>query len=105
VGILLPQCPETAIDHVAIYKLGGIAIPLFTLFGPDALEYRLGNSEAKAVITDGANIEKILQIKSKLPHLKIIIPTKAKSEEGVHFQQPTQYGIHHIAGAAVVSDR
>ena len=84
VGILLPQCPETAIAHVAIYKLGGIAIPLFTLFGPDALEYRLGNSEAKAVITDGSNIEKILQIKSKLPHLKIIITTKAKSEEGVH---------------------
>jgi len=84
VGILLPQCPETAIAHVAIYKLGGIAIPLFTLFGPDALEYRLGNSEATAVITDGANIEKILQIKSKLPHLKIIIATKAKNEEGVH---------------------
>jgi acetyl-CoA synthetase len=84
VGILLPQCPETAIAHVAIYKLGGIAIPLFTLFGPDALEYRLGNSEATAVITDGANIEKILQIKSKLPHLKIIIATKARNEDGVH---------------------
>jgi acetyl-CoA synthetase len=83
VGILLPQCPETAIAHVAIYKLGGIAIPLFTLFGPDALEYRLGNSAAKAVITDGANIEKILQIKSKLPHLKIIIPTHGKSVEWV----------------------
>ena len=84
VGILLPQCPETAIAHVAIYKLGGIAIPLFTLFGPDALEYRLGNSEAKAVITDGSNIEKIMQIKGKLPHLKIIIATKAKAEDGVH---------------------
>ncbi len=84
VGILLPQCPETALSHLAIYKLGGIAIPLFTLFGPDALEYRLGNSEAKAVITDAANIEKIEQIRSKLPHLKIIIATKAKPMEGVH---------------------
>ncbi|OGP58345.1 MAG: AMP-dependent synthetase [Deltaproteobacteria bacterium RBG_13_49_15] len=83
VGILLPQCPETALSHVAVYKIGGIAIPLFTLFGPDALEYRLGNSEAKAVITDAANIEKILQIKDNLPHLKIIIAAKAKPEEGV----------------------
>ncbi len=83
VGILLPQCPETALAHIAIYKLGAIAIPLFTLFGPDALEYRLGNSEAKAVITDQANIEKIEQVKSKLPHLKIIIATKAKPIEGV----------------------
>ena len=67
VGILLPQCPETALSHLAIYKLGGIAIPLFTLFGPDALEYRLGNSEAKAVITDAANIEKIEQIRRQTP--------------------------------------
>jgi len=83
VGILLPQCPETALSHIAIYKLGAIAIPLFTLFGPDALEYRLSNSEAKAVITDAANIEKILQIKDALPHLKIIIATRAKPQEGV----------------------
>src|SRR4030042_6706932 len=77
VGLLLPQCPETALGHIAIYKLGAIAIPLFTLFGPDALEYRLSNSEAKAVITDAANIEKILQIKDALPQLKIIIATRA----------------------------
>ncbi len=83
VGILLPQCPETALSHIAIYKVGAIAIPLFTLFGPDALEYRLSNSEAKAVITDAANIEKILQIKDALPHLKIIIATRAKPQEGV----------------------
>lgn len=83
VGILLPQCPETALSHIAIYKMGAIAIPLFTLFGPDALEYRLSNSEAKVVITDAANIEKILQIKDALPHLKIIIATRAKPQEGV----------------------
>jgi acetyl-CoA synthetase len=83
VGILLPQCPETALAHIAIYKLGAIAIPLFTLFGPDALEYRLGNSEAKAVITDAANIEKILQIRDKLPILKTLIAAKAKPQEGI----------------------
>ncbi|HSR12423.1 MAG TPA: AMP-binding protein, partial [Thermodesulfobacteriota bacterium] len=83
VGILLPQCPETALSHLAVYKIGAIAIPLFTLFGPDALEYRLGNSEAKAVITDAANIEKILEIKNNLPHLKVIIATKTKPREGL----------------------
>jgi hypothetical protein len=36
VGVLLPQRPETAIAHLAIYKLGAIAIPLFVQFGPDA---------------------------------------------------------------------
>jgi acetyl-CoA synthetase len=83
VGILLPQCPETAITHVAVYKIGAIAIPLFTLFGPDALEYRLSNSGAKAVVTDGANIEKLLQIRERLPELKLLFVTKGKSEAGV----------------------
>jgi len=83
VGILLPQCPETAISHIAIYKIGAIAIPLFTLFGTDALEYRLSNSEAKGIITDEANIHKILEIWEKLPHLKVVIVTTGEKKEGV----------------------
>ncbi len=83
VGILLPQCPETAISHIATYKIGAIAIPLFTLFGPDALEYRLSNSEAKAIITDWANLEKVLEIRERLPKLELIMVTKGEPMEGV----------------------
>jgi acetyl-CoA synthetase len=83
VGILLPQCPETAISHIAVYKIGAIAIPLFTLFGTDALEYRLSNSEAKGIVTDEANIHKILEIWEKLPHLKVVIVTTGEKKEGV----------------------
>jgi acetyl-CoA synthetase len=59
VGILLPQRPETAIAHLAIYKLGAVAVPLFVQFGPDAIEHRLADSGAKALITDGENLSKI----------------------------------------------
>ncbi|MBV8131224.1 MAG: acyl-CoA synthetase [Alphaproteobacteria bacterium] len=59
VGVLLPQRPETAIAHIAIYKLGAVALPLFTQFGPDALEHRLGDSGARALITDGENLAKV----------------------------------------------
>jgi acetyl-CoA synthetase len=59
VGVLLPQRPETAITHLAIYKLGAIAVPLFVQFGPDALEHRLADSGAKVLITDGENLAKI----------------------------------------------
>ncbi len=75
VGILLPQSPETAISHIAIYKIGAIAIPLSSLFGTDALEYRLSNSEAKGIVIDDANLHKILEIREKLPNLKVIIVT------------------------------
>jgi acetyl-CoA synthetase len=59
VGVLLPQRPETAIAHLAIYKLGAIALPLFTQFGTDALEHRLGDSGARALVTDGENLSKV----------------------------------------------
>ena len=82
-GILLPQCPETGISHIAVYKIGGIAIPLFTLFGVDALEYRLINSEAKCIVTNGENLYKVLKIWNRLPHLKHVFVTRGKKEEKV----------------------
>ncbi|MGD9078755.1 MAG: acyl-CoA synthetase [Desulfobacterales bacterium] len=82
-GILLPQCPETAISHIAAYKLGAIAIPLFTLFGTDALEYRLSNSQAKGIITDSANLPKILEIRQNLPDLEVVIITRGEKPEEV----------------------
>jgi acetyl-CoA synthetase len=73
VGILLPQRPETLISHVAIYKLGAIALPLLTLFGPEALGFRLGDSEARAVVTDKDNLPKLLEIRQHLPELRSIL--------------------------------
>ena len=73
VGILLAQRPETAIAHLAVYKLGAIAMPLFTLFGPDALVYRLENSGAKAVIGDAASLDKIAPLRDRLPALETLV--------------------------------
>ena len=52
VAIMLPQMPEVAAAHFAIYKLGAVALPIAILFGPDALSYRLQNSGAKALLTN-----------------------------------------------------
>jgi acetyl-CoA synthetase len=71
-AILLPQAPETAIAHVAAYKAGLVAVPLFTLFGEDALEYRLGNSGATALVTDRTGYAKIAAIRERLPDLRHI---------------------------------
>ena len=70
VGVLLPQRPETAIAHLAIYKLGAVAVPLFVQFGPDALEHRLADSGARALITDGDNLAKVPR---DLPELATIL--------------------------------
>ena len=72
VGIFLPQAPETALAHLAAYKLGAIAVPLFALFGVEALQYRLSNSGAVALVTDTAGLAKIAQIRDSLPELKTV---------------------------------
>jgi acetyl-CoA synthetase len=56
-AIHLPQSPEALISHIAIQKLGAIALPLFTLFGPDAIFYRLADSGARVLITTPAAFE------------------------------------------------
>ena len=72
-GILLPQAPETALAHIAAYKLGAIAVPLFTLFGVEALEYRLADSGAKALVTDTGGLAKIAEIRDRLPALEFVL--------------------------------
>ena len=55
-ALLLPQSSEAVVGHFAAYKLGAIMVPLAVLFGPDALRYRLRDSGAKAILTDGAGV-------------------------------------------------
>ena len=81
-AVLLPQTPETVLTHLACYKLGAIVVPLFTLFGEDGLQYRLSNSDAKIVVTDSANLPKLLNIRQKLPELQAVYCTD-KSGSGM----------------------
>jgi len=73
VAVLLPQTLETAIGHIAIYKLGAIAVPLFALFGPEALQYRLANSGARAVLTNRDGAAKLAEIRGILPDLAHVL--------------------------------
>lgn len=105
VGILLPQCPETALAHLALYKIGAIAIPLFTLFGQDALEYRLNNAEARALITDPANLEKIRLIRDALPSLETILVTGEAGGPGeLSFWEVLEKGSSDFSAAKTTLD-
>ncbi|UYO94608.1 acyl-CoA synthetase [Pollutimonas sp. M17] len=73
IGILLPQAPETAFAHIAAYKIGCIAIPLFTLFGAEALRYRLGDSGARVVVTNAEGAAKLAEIRGQLPDLQTVL--------------------------------
>ncbi|MEZ5932853.1 MAG: acyl-CoA synthetase [Alphaproteobacteria bacterium] len=76
VAILLGQRVETLLGHLAAWKLGAITVPLFPLFGPEALAFRLGDSGASLLITDPAGAEKIDAIRDALGDLKLVISTE-----------------------------
>ena len=83
VAILLPQCPETAFGHIAVHKLGAISIPLFTLFGAEALSYRLYDSGASCVITDAAGAERLAALRAELPALRHVFCIDRASSHGL----------------------
>jgi acetyl-CoA synthetase len=72
IAILLPQGPAVAVSHVAIYKLGAIALPLAMLFGVEAISYRLRDSGARALITCAQGVAKLATIRDDAPDLEFV---------------------------------
>lgn len=87
VAIVLPQRPETAICQIACHQLGAIAMPLSTLFGPDALEYRLQDSAGTVAIVDQAGAANLQQIRAACPHLKHVIALECSVPGALDWQQ------------------
>ncbi|WP_018429559.1 AMP-binding protein [Hoeflea sp. 108] len=84
VALLLPQSFETAIAHVAIYKLGAITVPLALLFGVEALEYRLQTAGVRAIVTNGAGFAKVGLIKGRLPELETVVVVDSGDANDFH---------------------
>ena len=82
VAILLPQRPETAMCHIACYKIGAIAVPMASLFGEEALKFRLQDSGARVVVTDASGFEKIQAIREDLDPAPLLIHVDASFEDG-----------------------
>jgi acetyl-CoA synthetase len=51
IGVFMPMVPEIVIAMLAIIKIGGIFLPLFSGFGAAAIVSRLNDADAKALIT------------------------------------------------------
>lgn len=64
---LLPRTPELIITILATWRIGAVYQPLFTAFGPKAIEHRIQLAQSKLVITDLANREKLSEISSCPP--------------------------------------
>lgn len=59
VAVLLPKTPELLITSLAVWRLGAVYVPLFTAFGPDAVDYRVTNSSTRVVVTNAVQRPKL----------------------------------------------
>ena len=73
VALILPQRPETVVAHIAINRIGAVAVPLSFLFGPEALEYRLHNSETKVAFVDPQSLPNMAAIRERCPGVARVV--------------------------------
>jgi acetyl-CoA synthetase len=50
VGIFMPQVPETVVGLLACARLGAVAVPIFSGYGPEAVAERLNGCEAQVLL-------------------------------------------------------
>ena len=73
VAIVLPQRFETAVAYMAVLQMGAVAMPLSMLFGPEALAFRIQDSQAAVAIADEAAWEALAQVRQECPGLRTVI--------------------------------
>ncbi|MDQ7745379.1 acyl-CoA synthetase [Hydrogenophaga pseudoflava] len=77
VAIVLPQRFETAVAYMAVLQMGAVGMPLSQLFGPEALEFRLHDSEAVVAICDASTLPAMLSVTAQCPLLRSVIAVDA----------------------------
>ena len=85
VAIVLPQSFEAAIAHLAVYRLGAIAVPLALRFGPDALGYRMAAAGTKMLVIDASGLPTFAAVTHDLPKLEEIVAVGAEREDLLDF--------------------
>jgi acetyl-CoA synthetase len=80
VAIVLPQRFETAVAYMAVLQMGAVAMPLSQLFGPEALEFRLQDSEAVVAIGDAQTLAHVQAVRASCPDLRQVIGVRVDAQ-------------------------
>jgi len=73
VAMVMPQRFETAVAYMAVLQMGAVAMPLSMLFGPEALSFRLQDSDARVVICEAAALPAVAAARGDCPGLQTVI--------------------------------
>ncbi|WP_439112715.1 acyl-CoA synthetase [Hydrogenophaga sp.] len=82
VAIVMPQRFETAVAYMAVLQMGAVGMPLSQLFGPEALEFRLQDSEAVAAICDASTLAAVQSVSAHCPLLHTLMAVDTPAQHG-----------------------
>ena len=82
VAIVMPQRFETAVAYMAVFQMGAVAMPLSMLFGPEALAFRLQDSEAVLAICDETSIASVNAVRAQCRSLRTLVAAGAATGQG-----------------------
>ncbi|MFB6205444.1 MAG: AMP-binding protein [Haloglomus sp.] len=107
VGVCCPQFAATPLTHLACWKAGAVSVPLTTLFGRDALEHRLGDAAAVAVVAHRSVLDDLGSI--DLPALESVFTVGADTDEAAAAADALDAGHESLdalaeAGAETMAD-
>jgi acetyl-CoA synthetase len=84
VSVLLPKSMELVVALLAIWRIGAVHVPLFTAFGPEAVEYRVGHSGSCVLVTDTDNVGKLTGEPGPLEHVICVDAARATVRSNLH---------------------
>ena len=82
VAIVMPQRFETAVAYMAVFQIGAVAMPLSMLFGPEALAFRLHDSEAVLALADESAVAAVQSVRGDCPALRTLVAVGAAAGQG-----------------------
>jgi len=91
VGIYMPMVPEVVAVLFGCLKIGAVAVPVFSGYGPTALQSRMDDAEAKVIFTTFSGRRRGKEINAK-PDVDEAAKTLPKLEHVIVLERVTESG-------------
>lgn len=72
VAVHTGQRPETAVTHLAVYKLGAVVATISQLYGPETLKHILADSRARVLVTQDAAWAPLRSLRPAVTHCLVV---------------------------------
>lgn len=96
--VMLPRRPEWQVVMLGLMKLGIVPAPCTTMLRPKDIEYRANLAEARAIITDTANADKVEAVKDTCPTLEHLILVGGERSGWVSYERAMREAAAELVG-------